>query len=51
MFHGSVIDYLQWRGDVTLKASPFNEIDNLILAIFAYVKVDEMLNRTMELKK
>ena len=43
MFHGSVIDYLQWRGDVTLKASPFNDIDNLILAIFAYVKVDEIV--------
>lgn len=30
------IDYISWRGDVPLTASPFNAVDNLILAELAY---------------
>ena len=32
-----VFDYLTWRGDLTFAQSPFNEIDGVILARFAYV--------------
>ena len=32
----NMIDYLDWRGDITLRQSPFNEVDNLILANLAY---------------
>ena len=28
----NILDYLSWRGDLTLAQSPFNEVDNLILA-------------------
>ena len=28
----NLLDYLDWRGDLTLRQSPFNEVDNLILA-------------------
>lgn len=31
------MDYIKWRGDLTLKQAPFNEVDNLILAFIAYV--------------
>lgn len=31
-----MFDYLDWRGDVPLSASPFNEVDNLILAYLSY---------------
>lgn len=29
-------DYLEWRGDITLDKSPFNEVDAAILARFSY---------------
>lgn len=31
------IDYLEWRGDLTLAQDPFNEVDNLILAELSFV--------------
>lgn len=30
---GNLMDYMEWRGDVSFSASPFNEVDNLILAM------------------
>lgn len=33
----NILDYLDWRGDLTLKQAPFNEVDNLILAELAFV--------------
>ena len=32
-----LFDYIAWRGDLTVQQSPFNEIDGMILARFAYV--------------
>lgn len=32
----NVFDYLKWRRDVPLSVSPFNDVDNLILAELAY---------------
>lgn len=40
----NIFDYLKWRGDLTLKQSEFNEIDNLILARLAYFPFDEIVN-------
>ena len=31
----NVFDYLKWRGDLSLRVSPFNEVDNLILSQLA----------------
>lgn len=28
----NLMDYLDWRGDLTFREAPFNEVDNLILA-------------------
>ena len=33
----NILDYLDWRGDLTLAQAPFNEVDNLILAELAFV--------------
>ena len=33
----NLMDYLDWRGDLTLEQSPFNEVDNLILAELSFV--------------
>lgn len=37
MKKADVFDYLSWRGDLTLAQSAFNEIDSLILSVFAYL--------------
>ena len=33
----NLLDYLDWRGDLTLQQAPFNEVDNLILAELSYL--------------
>ena len=33
----NVVDYLHWRGDLTLDTDPFNNVDNLILSILSYM--------------
>lgn len=33
----NIMEYLDWRGDLTLAQSPFNEVDNLILSELSYL--------------
>ena len=33
----NILDYLDWRGDLTLRESPFNEVDNLLLAELSFL--------------
>lgn len=37
---GNIMDYINWRGDLSFEQSQFNEVDNLILACFSYVNLD-----------
>lgn len=37
---GNIIDYIHWRGDLSFAQSEFNEVDNLVLAYFAYINFD-----------
>lgn len=37
---GNILDYLDWRGDLTFRQAPFNEVDNLILAQMSYVELE-----------
>ena len=39
-----LFDYLKWRNDVSLRAAPFNEIDNVILSYLAYADFGELLH-------
>ena len=34
----NIMDYLSWRGDLTLTQDPFNEVDNLILAELSFIQ-------------
>lgn len=34
---GNILDYLDWRGDLTLRAAPFNEVDALLLAELSFI--------------
>lgn len=36
----NMMDYLDWRGDLTLEQSPFNEVDNLILSQLVYGNIE-----------
>lgn len=40
---GTILDYLDWRGDLTFAQSEFNEIDALILCQIMYLKFDGIL--------
>lgn len=39
----NLIDYLNWRGDLTFDKVPFNDIDNLILAEISYVNLTDIV--------
>lgn len=43
----TVFDYLYWRGDLTLKDSPFNEVDAAILARFSYEPFDGIVTDSL----
>ena len=33
----NILDYIAWRGDLSWKVSPFNEVDNLLFAELSYI--------------
>lgn len=39
----NIIDYLDWRGDLSLKDDPFNEVDALCFASSSYAVIDEFV--------
>ena len=39
----NIIDYLDWRGDLSFRKAPFNDIDNLILAELAYARMEDIV--------
>ncbi len=39
----NIIDYVKWRGDLSLSESEFNEIDSLILNRFSYFPLDSLI--------
>ena len=38
-----LLDYLQWRNDVPLSVSPFNEVDNVIFSYLSYIEFEKLL--------
>ena len=38
----NILDYIRWRGDLTVEQVPFNEVDGLIFARLAYLPFDEI---------
>lgn len=39
----NMMDYLDWRGDLTFQQSPFNEVDSLLLTELAYVDFTDIV--------
>ena len=42
----NILDYLDWRGDLTFEQSPFNEVDNYILCKLGYPDYTGIIPRT-----
>lgn len=40
----NILDYVDWRGDLSFKQSPFNEVDNVVFTMLIYMD----LKRTMQ---
>ena len=40
---GTVFDYLTWRGDLTMRAAPFCEVDSLILSMLSYLDMQDIV--------
>jgi hypothetical protein len=36
----NLFDYLKWRGDLSIQAAPFNDVDAFILTVLAYLPFD-----------
>ena len=39
----NMIDYCIWRGDLSFRKDPFNEVDNLLLSQISYLTIDELI--------
>lgn len=39
----NILDYLDWRGDLSFAAAPFNEVDALILAELSYLPAEDIV--------
>lgn len=42
----NILDYLDWRGDIPFSMDPFNEVDNLVLAQSAYLRLDGLISQS-----
>lgn len=42
----NIIDYLNWRGDLSLKMRPFNEVDAVILSRLSYIPFDNIVPKS-----
>jgi hypothetical protein len=45
-----IFDYIEWRGDLSFKAAPFNAVDNIIFSIFSYYPLDNIVPHEFERK-
>ncbi len=39
----NLLDYLRWRGDLPFARDPFNDVDNLILSVFSYFRLEGVM--------
>ena len=39
----NIIDYIKWRGDLTMDIVPFNHLDALLFSQLSMLRLDEVL--------
>jgi hypothetical protein len=47
----NLLDYLEWRGDLTFERDAFNEVDNLVLACLSYIAFDGIATAPVTLEQ
>lgn len=40
----NILDYIDWRGDITFEQSGFNEVDNIIFSTLVYLNMDKLVS-------
>jgi hypothetical protein len=40
----NILDYLDWRGDITLEADPFNEVDSIVFSQISYINFNGLIS-------
>lgn len=48
MLSGNILDYIDWRGDLTFEQAPLNEVDGLALSLISYADFDGIVPSGME---
>ena len=46
----NILDYLAWRGDITLAQSPFNPVDNLVFSVISYLRFEGLVSEDFSAK-
>ena len=41
----NIVDYIRWRGDLSFRADPFNEVDNLVFSQLIYADLEFVLHK------
>ena len=44
----NILDYLEMRGDLTFAERPFDEVDNLVFSILAYLDMHDIVSERLE---
>ena len=44
----NILDYISWRGDISFSASPFNEVDALILCQLSYIPLEGIVSESFK---
>lgn len=45
-----ILDYLDWRGDLSFRTAPYNEVDELILCRLAYIPFEDVLTEEFSVR-
>lgn len=46
----TILDYIKWRGDISMLERPFNEVDDLIMSELAYLDLKGILHNYEDIK-
>ncbi len=44
---GNILDFIDWRGDLTFSQDPFHEVDVAILSTVCYVELDKIVSESL----
>ena len=45
----NIVDYIQWRGNLSFRTDPFNEVDNLVFSQLIYADLEFVMDSSEKL--